>query len=100
MANKQMKTIFNSHFKNDNFEELLEWYKAELKKRIVKVHISLQCMELDYYFEKEAVNYITSFIPSEYAYSLSKLHYLEPKWENEEFNCEEILLEELNFWRE
>lgn len=72
----------------------MELYKAELKKGIGKVHISLQCMELDYYFEKEAVNYITSFIPSEYAYSLSKLHYLEPIWEDEEFNCEEILSED------
>ncbi len=90
----QWKTVLNSHFKNHNFEELLELYKADLKKGIEKVHLSLQRMELDYYFEKEAVDYITSFIPSEYAYSLSKLHYLEPIWENEAFDCEEILSED------
>ena len=72
----------------------MELYKADLKKGIEKVHLSLQRMELDYYFEKEAVDYITSFIPSEYAYSLSKLHYLEPIWENEAFDCEEILSED------
>lgn len=88
------KTILNSHFKDYNFEKILELYKAELKNGIEKVHISLQHMELDYYFEKEVVNYITSFMPSEYTYSLSKLHYLEPIWENEEFSCEEILSED------
>ena len=90
----QWKTVLNSHFKNHNFEELLELYKVDLKKGIEKVHLSLQRMELDYYFEKEAVDYITSFIPSEYAYSLSKLQYLEPIWENEAFDCEEILSED------
>lgn len=90
----EWKTILNSHFKDQNFEKILELYKAELKKGIEKVHISLQRMELDYYFEKEAVDYITSFIPSKYAYSLSKLNYLEPIWEDEEFDCEKILLED------
>lgn len=88
------KTIFNSHFKDSDYEEILELYKAELKEGIEKVHISLQRMDLDYYFEKEAVDYITSFIPSEYACSLSKLHYLEPTWADEKFDCEKILLED------
>ncbi len=85
------KTIFNSHFDDHNFEEILKSYKVELKNGIEKIHISLQNMELDYYFEKEAVEYITSFIPSEYAYSLTKLHYLEPIWEDAGFNCEQVL---------
>ncbi len=87
----EWKTIVNSHFKDQNFEEILELYKVELKKGIEKIHISLQNMELDYYFQNEAVDYITSFIPSEYTYSLNKLHYLEPIWEDEGFNCEQVL---------
>lgn len=87
------RTILNSHFKNHNFGEILQSYKVELKNEIEKVHISLQNMALDYYFEKEAVDYITSFIPSEYSYSLSKLRYLEPIWEDEAFNCEQVLSE-------
>lgn len=87
----EWKTIFSSHFKDHNVEDVLGLYKVELKKGIEKIHISLQNMELDYYFEKEAVDYIMSFIPSEYTYSLSKLHYLEPIWEDEEFSCEKVL---------
>ena len=90
----EWKTILASHFKDYYFDEVLELYKTELKKGIEKIHISLQNMELDYYFEKEAVDYITSFIPSEYAYSLSKLHYLEPIWEDEEFDCKKLLSED------
>lgn len=88
------KTILNSHFNDGNFEELLELYKVELKKGIDKIHRSVQCMKLDYYFEDEAVAYTTSFIPFEHSYSLSKLHYLEPIWEDENFGVEEILLED------
>lgn len=90
----EWKTILNSHFKDKDFEEILELYKAELKKGIAKIHCSLQCMELDYYFEDEAVAYTTSFIPFEHSYSLSKLHYLEPNWEAENFDVEEIVSED------
>ena len=89
----EWKTILNSHFSDNDCEEILKLYKKELKEGIAKIHRSLQCMELDYYFEYEAVVYTTSFIPFKYSYSLSKLHYLEPRWETENFDVEEILME-------
>ena len=85
------RTILRSYFRDSTYNEILKLYKIELKRGIEKIHDSLQNMELDYYFDFEAVTYKVSFIPSEYAYSLSKLNYLEPNWEDDNFDIEGIL---------
>ena len=85
------RTILKSYFRDNTCNEILKLYKAELKKGIEKIHNSLQNMELDYYFDFEAVTYKASYIPSEYNYSLSKLNYLEPNWEDENLDIEGIL---------
>ena len=77
---REWLAIMNSNYNDADNNRILCMYKSALKKGIEKIHVLLQNMEIDNYFEVEPIEYNHYFIPPEYGYSLEKINYLCPSY--------------------
>ncbi|WP_139233842.1 hypothetical protein [Butyrivibrio sp. M55] len=81
----EWKTILHSYFEDQVLDKYLVDYKNTIMKNIEKLHNGVQKMDFDFVTNFDIVGDSTSGIPSDYAYSCSKLVYLLPEWEDEDF---------------
>ena len=88
-------TIFQTSYEDLEIQKKLFEYQEYLKARIQRLHDSIQNMDVDCYFDIESVAYVTDSVPSDFAYQVSKLNYLRPDWENEQFDRRRVLEEKV-----